>query len=159
MVMVLDRTGRPRHPEKARNPDTPLLRKPEWIRVKAPGSPQYFATREIVRETRSCNRLRGSELPQYWRMLVAEACNVHADGRYLHARLRVLQCAHGLPEPLDASEPGRVGEAVARMGLAHAVITSVDRDDLEDGGARHFALTVAAIREASPADDRGTAHP
>ncbi len=148
--MVLDRTGRPRHPEKARNPDTPLLRKPEWIRVKAPGSPQYLATREIVRKhglVTVCEEASCPNIGECWSqqhatfMLMGDTCTRACA--FCNVRT-------GLPEPLDASEPGRVGEAVARMGLAHAVITSVDRDDLEDGGARHFALTVAAIRKASP---------
>jgi lipoic acid synthetase len=151
MVTVLDRTTRPRHPEKARNPDTPLLRKPEWIRVKAPGSPQYFATRQIVRDHRLVTVCEEASCPN-----IGECWSVRHATFMLMGDTCTRACAFcnvrtGLPEPLDADEPGRVGEAVARMGLAHAVITSVDRDDLDDGGARHFARTVAAIRQASPA--------
>ena len=151
MVTVLDRSVRPRHPEKARNPDTPLLRKPDWIRVKAPGSPQYLATRQIVREyglVTVCEEAGCPNIGECWSqkhatfMLMGDTCTRACA--FCNVRT-------GLPEKLDAGEPGRVGEAVARMGLSHAVITSVDRDDLEDGGARHFALTVAAIRRASPA--------
>ena len=151
MVTVLDRSARPRHPEKARNPDTPLLRKPDWIRVKAPGSPQYFATRQIVREhglVTVCEEAGCPNIGECWSqkhatfMLMGDTCTRACA--FCNVRT-------GLPEKLDAGEPGRVGEAVARLGLAHAVITSVDRDDLDDGGARHFALTVAAIRRASPA--------
>ena len=151
MVTVLDSSARPRHPEKAGNPDTPLLRKPQWIRVKAPGSAQYFATRQIVREhrlTTVCEEASCPNIGECWSlrhatfMLMGDTCTRACA--FCNVRT-------GLPEMLDAGEPGRVGEAVARMGLAHAVITSVDRDDLEDGGARHFAMTVAAIRRASPA--------
>ncbi|MDP9138228.1 MAG: lipoyl synthase, partial [Pseudomonadota bacterium] len=151
MVTVLDRSARPRHPEKARNPDSPLLRKPEWIRVRAPGSPEYFATRQIVREHKLvtvCEEAGCPNIGECWSrkhatfMLMGDTCTRACA--FCNVRT-------GVPEMLDAGEPGRVGEAVARMGLAHAVITSVDRDDLDDGGARHFALTVAAIRRASPA--------
>jgi lipoic acid synthetase len=150
MVTVLDRTARPRHPEKARNPDTPLLRKPDWIRVRAPGSPQYFATREIVRQHRLVTVCEEASCPN-----IGECWSVRHATFMLMGDTCTRACAFcnvrtGLPQPLDDDEPQRVGEAVARMGLAHAVITSVDRDDLADGGARHFARTIAAIRQSSP---------
>jgi lipoic acid synthetase len=128
-----------------------VLRKPEWIRVKAPGSPQFLATRQIVREhglVTVCEEASCPNIGECWSlkhatfMLMGDTCTRACA--FCNVRT-------GLPEMLDASEPGRVGEAVARMGLSHAVITSVDRDDLDDGGARHFAMTVAAIRSASPA--------
>jgi lipoyl synthase len=77
-----------------------------------------------------------------------EARHLHADGRHLHPGLRLLQRQNGLPGPLDEAEPDSVADAVARMGLMHSVITSVDRDDLDDGGAGHFARTIGAIRAA-----------
>jgi lipoic acid synthetase len=148
MVTVLD--ARPRHPEKAHRPDTPVLRKPDWIRVKAPGSPVYNETRAIVRDNRLvtvCEEAGCPNIGECWSkrhatfMIMGDTCTRACA--FCNVRT-------GLPGPLDAGEPERVGDAVARMGLAHAVITSVDRDDLEDGGARHFAQTIAAIRRASP---------
>jgi lipoic acid synthetase len=148
MVTVLE--ARPRHPEKARRPDTPVLRKPEWIRVKAPGSPAYNETRAIVRENRLvtvCEEAGCPNIGECWSkkhatfMILGDTCTRACA--FCNVRT-------GLPGPVDDSEPDRVADAVARMGLAHAVVTSVDRDDLDDGGAEHFARTIAAIRKASP---------
>jgi lipoic acid synthetase len=150
MVTVLDRSTRPRHPEKVRNPDTPLLRKPEWIRVRAPGSPQYHATRKIVREHRLVTVCEEASCPNIGECWSAKHATFMLMGDTCTRSCAFCNVRTGLPDRLDESEPERVAEAVARMGLAHAVITSVDRDDLEDGGARHFALTVTAIRRASP---------
>jgi lipoic acid synthetase len=150
MVTVLDRSTRPRHPEKVRNPDTPLLRKPEWIRVRAPGSPQYHATRKIVREHRLVTVCEEASCPNIGECWSAKHATFMLMGDTCTRACAFCNVRTGLPDRLDESEPERVAEAVVRMGLAHAVITSVDRDDLEDGGARHFALTVAAIRRASP---------
>jgi len=94
--------------------------------------------------------LRGSELSQHWRVLGEEARDLHDHGRYLHSRLAFCNVRTGLPGPLDADEPVKVAEAVAKLGLEHVVVTSVDRDDLSDGGAAHFAATIAAIRATSP---------
>jgi lipoic acid synthetase len=148
MVTVIE--GKPRHPEKVRRPDTPLLRKPDWIRVKAPGSPVYSETRKIVRDNglvTVCEEAGCPNIGECWSkrhatfMIMGDTCT---------RACAFCNVKTGLPEPLTADEPERVAEAVARMGLSHAVITSVDRDDLEDGGARHFARTIAAIRSASP---------
>ncbi|MGH6822204.1 MAG: lipoyl synthase [Methylocella sp.] len=141
---------RPRHPEKAHRPDQPVARKPEWIRVKAPGSAQWAATQKIVREHGLVTVCEEAGCP-----------NIGACWEKKHATFMIMGdtctrgCAFcnvktGLPRALDPSEPARVAEAVKKLGLAHAVITSVDRDDLDDGGARHFAKVVAAIRAASP---------
>src|SRR5450631_3328275 len=140
----------PRHPEKAHRPDQPVSRKPEWIRVKAPGSAQWAATRAIVKEHGLVTVCEEAGCP-----------NIGACWEKKHATFMIMgdvctrACAFcnvrtGLPRALDPSEPARVGEAVKKLGLAHAVITSVDRDDLDDGGAGHFASVVAAIRAASP---------
>jgi lipoic acid synthetase len=140
-----------RHPEKQARPDTPLLRKPEWLRVRAPGSPGYAATRQIVREhglVTVCEEAGCPNIGECWEkshatmMIMGEVCT-RACG--------FCNVATGKPGPLDPTEPARVGDAVAKMGLAHVVITSVDRDDLADGGAAHFARTVEAIRTAAPA--------
>jgi lipoyl synthase len=142
--------GPPRHPEKAHRPDQPVARKPPWIRVKAPGSPVYSETMSLVREfklTTVCEEARCPNIGECWDkrhatfMIMGETCTRACA--FCNVRT-------GLPGPLDEDEPSRVADAVARLGLAHVVVTSVDRDDLADGGARHFARTIAAIRRASP---------
>jgi lipoic acid synthetase len=154
MALVLDlvnRDPRPRHPEKAGRPDQPLLRKPEWLRVKAPGSPQWAATNRIVKDNKLvtvCEEAGCPNIGECWEkkhatfMIMGDTCTRACA--FCNVRT-------GLPGALDAGEPARVGEAVAKLGLNHVVVTSVDRDDLADGGAEHFASTVAAIREAAPA--------
>jgi lipoic acid synthetase len=152
MAVVIDKLGapRPRHPEKQNRPDTPLLRKPEWLRVRAPGSPGYAATREIVRTHRLvtvCEEAACPNIGECWDkshatfMILGEVCT---------RACAFCNVATGKPDAVDAGEPARVGEAVAKMGLKHVVITSVDRDDLADGGARQFVEVIQAIRGASP---------
>ncbi len=150
--MVADelKPARLRHPEKAHRPDNPVARKPAWIRVKAPGSPVYAETMSLVREhklTTVCEEARCPNIGECWDkrhatfMIMGETCT---------RACAFCNVATGLPGPLDAGEPERVAEAVAKLGLAHVVITSVDRDDLPDGGAGHFAKTIRAIRRAAP---------
>ena len=148
MVTVLD--TRPRHPEKAHRPETPILRKPEWIRVKAPGSAVYSETREIVRKNglvTVCEEAGCPNIGECWSkkhatfMIMGDTCT---------RACAFCNVKTGLPGPLDPSEPEKVADAVARMGLAHSVITSVDRDDLADGGGQHFARVIRAIRKTSP---------
>jgi lipoic acid synthetase len=150
MVVVLD-TVRPRHPEKAHRPDSTPLRKPEWIRVKAPNSRGYAETAAVVR-THGLNTV-----------CVEAGCpNIGECWEKKHATFMIMgdtctrACAFcnvktGLPGPLDPQEPERVAEATARLGLSHVVVTSVDRDDLPDGGAGHFAAVIRAIRARNPA--------
>jgi lipoic acid synthetase len=139
-----------RHPEKARNPDSPVLRKPDWIRVKAPLGREYSQTEAIVREHGLHTVCQEAGCP-----------NIGECWTHRHATMMIMgdtctrACAFcnvktGLPGPLDAGEPARVADAVAKLGLKHVVVTSVDRDDLPDGGAKHFAETIHAIRRASP---------
>ncbi len=144
------RTARPRHPEKAHRPDQPVARKPAWIRVKAPGSPLYAETRRIVRELKLvtvCEEANCPNIGECWEkrhatfMIMGETCTRACA--FCNVRT-------GLPDALDTNEPARVAEAVAALGLSHVVVTSVDRDDLSDGGAEHFARTIAAIRSAAP---------
>jgi lipoyl synthase len=156
MVNVLDMRSvptaadLPRHPEKIHKPDTPLLRKPEWIRVKAPGSVDYAKTREIVRahglhtvcEEAGCPNIGECWSKRHATMLIMGAVCTRACA-FCNVRT-------GLPGPLDPREPENVAQAVAKLGLAHVVITSVDRDDLPDGGAAHFAEVIAAIRSITP---------
>ena len=152
MVTVLDSTAkeRPRHPEKAKRPDTPVLRKPDWIRVKAPGSPVYNETRNIVREhglVTVCEEAGCPNIGECWTkrhatfMIMGDTCTRACA--FCNVRT-------GLPGPLDPLEPDGVAKAVEKLMLKHVVITSVDRDDLADGGARHFARTIGAIRERTP---------
>ena len=148
MTTVLD--TRPRHPEKAHRADTPLLRKPEWIRVKAPGSPVYAETQKIVRENglvTVCEEAGCPNIGECWSkkhatfMIMGDTCT---------RACAFCNVKTGLPQALEQDEPERVADAIARMGLAHAVITSVDRDDLDDGGAQHFARVIRATRAATP---------
>ena len=148
MVTILD--NKPRHPEKVHRPDTPVLRKPEWIRVKAPGSARYLETKAIVREHglhTVCEEAGCPNIGECWTerhttmMIMGDTCTRACA--FCNVRT-------GMPLPLDHDEPRRVGDAVAKLGLAHVVITSVDRDDLADGGAGHFAAVIRAIRSAAP---------
>ena len=156
MTVVIDtlkddpRAQRPRHPEKAHRPDQPVARKPAWIRAKAPGSEGYAATRAIVREhglVTVCEEARCPNIGECWEkkhatfMIMGETCTRACA--FCNVRT-------GIPEALEAAEPARVADAVAKLGLTHVVVTSVDRDDLADGGAEHFARTIRAIREVSP---------
>jgi lipoic acid synthetase len=151
MAVVLDTVGgRPRHPEKAHRPDTPLHRKPDWIRVKAPVSKGYLATREIVRASglvTVCEEAGCPNIGECWDkkhatfLIMGDTCTRACS--FCNVRT-------GLPGPLDPEEPIRVAEATAKLGLTHVVVTSVDRDDLDDGGAGHFAGTIHAIRERCP---------
>jgi lipoic acid synthetase len=156
MTRVLDliasdpRAERPRHPEKAHRPDQPVARKPSWIRAKAPGSIGYSATRAIVREhglVTVCEEARCPNIGECWEkkhatfMIMGDTCTRACA--FCNVRT-------GLPGALEAAEPERVADAVAKLGLSHVVVTSVDRDDLADGGAAHFAATIRAIRASSP---------
>jgi lipoic acid synthetase len=151
MTIVLDHSAkRPRHPEKAHRPDTPLLRKPDWIRVKAPVSKGYAATHAIVREHglhTVCEEAGCPNIGECWEkkhatfMILGDTCT---------RACAFCNVKTGLPGPLDPREPAHVADATAKLGLTHVVVTSVDRDDLEDGGAGHFADTIRAIRARCP---------
>jgi len=139
-----------RHPEKQKRPESAPLRKPDWLRVRAPSSPTYFETRNIMRDHKLstvCEEAACPNIAECWAqkhatmMIMGETCT-RACG--------FCNVATGLPRPLDPQEPGHVAEAVAKLGLSHVVVTSVDRDDLADGGAAHFAAVIGAIRAAAP---------
>jgi lipoyl synthase len=152
MVVVLDTiAASPRHPEKAHRPDTATLRKPDWIRVKAPGSDAYAATRRIVREHglhTVCEEAGCPNIGQCWE---ARHATMMIMGDVCTRACAFCNVKTGLPRPLDHAEPARLADAVAKLGLAHVVITSVDRDDLGDGGATHFARVIRAVRDRNPA--------
>lgn len=139
-----------RHPEKAALPDHPSPRKPPWIRVKAPVSLEYHATRRLIREHglhTVCEEAACPNIGECWKKKHA---TVMILGATCTRACSFCNVATGRPDLLDPHEPERVGEAVGKLGLAHIVVTSVDRDDLDDGGAGHFARTIAAIRAAAP---------
>jgi lipoic acid synthetase len=154
MSIVFDQTGKDRrgvrHPEKAGRPDTPVLRKPDWIRVKAPTSREYNETRAIVRAHdlhTVCEEAGCPNIGECWTkghatfMIMGDTCT---------RACAFCNVKTGLPGALDAHEPENVALAVEKLGLSHVVVTSVDRDDLDDGGAAHFAATVRAIRARAP---------
>ncbi|HUZ31349.1 MAG TPA: lipoyl synthase [Xanthobacteraceae bacterium] len=153
MAVVIDTVGaasRPRHPEKAHRPDQASPRKPDWIRVKAPVSPGYAATRDIVRAHglhTVCEEAGCPNIGECWEkkhatfMIMGDTCT---------RACAFCDVKTGLPGALDPAEPARVADATAKLGLAHVVITSVDRDDLDDGGAAHFAAVIRAIRARCP---------
>jgi lipoic acid synthetase len=156
MVTVIDTkrglrpAGALRHPEKRERPDSAVQRKPDWIRVKAPTSAGYNATRAVVREhglVTVCEEAGCPNIGECWEkshatmMIMGETCT---------RACAFCNVATGIPKPLDPTEPERVADAVLKLGLKHVVITSVDRDDLADGGAAHFASVVRAIRAATP---------
>ena len=150
MVTILDSKTKPRHPEKAHKPDTPILKKPEWIRVKAPGSAVYAETQKIVRENKLVTVCEEAGCPNIGECWSKKHATFMIMGDTCTRACAFCNVKTGMPDALTQDEPEKVADAIARMGLAHAVITSVDRDDLADGGADHFARTIRAIRTASP---------
>ena len=149
-MTLLDEPTRPRHPEKAGKPDQAQPPKPDWIRVRAPGSAAYRETDEIVRKhglVTVCQEAGCPNIGECWAkrhatfMIMGDTCT---------RACAFCNVKTGLPRPLNPREPARIADAVAKLGLAHVVITSVDRDDLADGGAEHFAQVVRAIRAKSP---------
>jgi lipoic acid synthetase len=156
MAVVIDnvlgpsRPSRLRHPEKAHRPDQPALRKPDWIRVKAPVSPGYAETWRIVRENglhTVCEEAGCPNIGECWEkkhatfMIMGDTCT---------RACAFCNVKTGLPGGLDPAEPAHVAAATEKLGLSHIVITSVDRDDLDDGGAAHFAAVIGAVRSRCP---------
>jgi lipoyl synthase len=154
MAVVIDTvfgtSGAQRHPEKAHRPDQPSARKPDWIRVKAPVSPGYLETQRIVRANglhTVCEEAGCPNIGECWEkkhatfMIMGDTCT---------RACAFCNVKTGLPGALDPAEPERVAQATAKLGLAHVVITSVDRDDLDDGGAAHFGAVIRAIRARCP---------
>jgi lipoic acid synthetase len=154
MTLVLDTdtvsVGRPRHPEKVHRADTPVQKKPDWIRVKAPVSSGYLQTRAIVKEHglhTVCEEAGCPNIGECWEkkhatfMIMGDTCT---------RACAFCNVKTGMPSALDPAEPEHVADAIAKLGLSHVVITSVDRDDLADGGAQHFAEVISAIRVRCP---------
>ena len=141
-----------RHPEKQKRAENPIQRKPDWIRVKAPGSPKWAETKKIVKENglvTVCEEAGCPNIGECWEkkhatfMIMGDTCT---------RACAFCNVKTGVPQALDPDEPAKIAIAVGKLGLEHVVITSVDRDDLEDGGAAHFAEVIRAIRAGSPED-------
>ncbi len=141
---------RPRHPEKVNNPDSPSPRKPAWIRVKAPGSPEYLKTRALMREHNLHTVCEEAACPNIGECWSQRHATMMIMGDICTRACAFCNVATGRPRHLDPDEPQHVGEAVGQLGLRHVVITSVDRDDLPDGGAAHFARVIECVRAAAP---------
>jgi len=151
LVTLIDRTDtRPRHPEKANRPENEMLRKPDWIRVKAPGSPIYKETQQIVRENGLVTVCEEAGCPNIGECWSKKHATMMIMGEICTRACAFCNVRTGLPTALDPHEPENVAIAVEKLGLAHVVITSVDRDDLPDGGAEHFAQVIRAIRARTP---------
>jgi lipoic acid synthetase len=154
MVTVIDTVtevkARQRHPEKARLPDTPVMPKPPWIRVKAPGAHAFDRTRAVLRTHRLHTVCEEAACPNIGECWEKRHATVMIMGDVCTRACAFCNVATGKPTRLDEGEPARVADAIAALELNHVVVTSVDRDDLADGGATHFARTIAAIRHAAP---------
>src|SRR6188768_2930563 len=148
MVTLLE--GRVRHPEKVNRPEAEVLRKPDWIRVRAPGSAVYKETQQIVRENNLVTVCEEAGCPNIGECWSKKHATMMIMGEICTRACAFCNVRTGLPTALDPNEPENVARAVAKLGLNHVVITSVDRDDLADGGAGHFAQVIRAIRSVSP---------
>ncbi|MBT4873085.1 MAG: lipoyl synthase, partial [Marinovum sp.] len=140
-----------RHPEKAHRPDNAQPKKPDWIRVKAPTSDGYKKTRNIMRDNKLVTVCEEAGCPNVGECWSQGHATMMIMGEVCTRACSFCNIATGKPpDALDVFEPGRVADAVAKLGLQHVVITSVDRDDIADGGAEHFAQTIRAVRHRSP---------
>jgi len=150
MPEVNTRKGAERHPEKRKNPDRPQPHRPPWLRVKAPVSAAYGETRALMRDLNLVTVCEEAACPNIGECWAQKHATMMILGSVCTRACAFCNVATGRPDLLDPHEPEHVGTAVARLGLRHVVITSVDRDDLADGGAQHFADTIAAVRQLSP---------
>ncbi len=157
MVTLIDTSKNPalrhealRHPEKAHRPDTPMLRKPSWIRVKAPGGKIYQETKDIIRENNIVTICSEGGCPNIGECFSQKHASFMIMGEICTRACAFCNVATGRPLPLDVNEPENIAKAIEKLGLKHVVITSVDRDDLDDGGARHFANVIRETRNRCP---------
>ena len=139
-----------RHPEKLKNKDSTQIKKPEWLRVRVSGSDKFLETKKILQESNIvtvCEEANCPNMSECWQknhatfMIMGDTCT---------RACAFCNVKTGLPEKLDVFEPYKISQAVKKMNLSHVVITSVDRDDLVDGGADHFVKTISAIRKVTP---------
>ncbi len=150
MPQLNTRKGADRHPEKQKNPDRPQPRRPEWLRVKAPVSKAYIETRNLMRDHNLITVCEEAACPNIGECWSKRHATMMILGSVCTRACAFCNVATGRPDLLDPHEPENVGKAVAILELKHVVITSVDRDDLDDGGAQHFADTICSIRLRSP---------
>jgi lipoic acid synthetase len=150
VTLIDSNSTRPRHPEKANRPEHEMLRKPDWIRVKAPGSLVYRETQQIVRENGLVTVCEEAGCPNIGECWSKKHATMMIMGEICTRACAFCNVRTGLPTALDQNEPENVAIAVEKLGLSHVVITSVDRDDLPDGGAEHFAQVIRAIRRRTP---------
>jgi len=150
MPQINIRKGAERHPEKQKNPDRPQPHRPDWLRVKAPVSKTYNETRKLMRAHNLVTVCEEAACPNIGECWSQKHATMMILGSVCTRACAFCNVATGRPDLLDPHEPENVGAAVATLGLKHVVITSVDRDDLDDGGAQHFADTIGAIRAQSP---------
>ena len=143
--------GEARHPEKAKNPPRPQPKRPDWLRVKAPQSEGYTQTRDIIREHNLVTVCEEAACPNIGECWQKKHATMMILGSVCTRACAFCNVATGRPDQLDPHEPTRVADAVAKLQLNHVVITSVDRDDLDDGGAGHFAQVISEIRTRTPA--------
>ena len=139
-----------RHPEKRNNKETSQIKKPDWLRVRVSGSEKFLKTKKILSDSKIvtvCEEANCPNISECWQknhatfMIMGDTCT---------RACAFCNVKTGLPDKLDVFEPYKISQAVKKMDLSHVVITSVDRDDLDDGGAEHFAKTINAIRKISP---------
>ena len=139
-----------RHPEKRNNKETSQIKKPDWLRVRVSGSEKFLKTKKILSDSKIvtvCEEANCPNISECWQknhatfMIMGDTCT---------RACAFCNVKTGLPDKLDVFEPYKISQAVKKMDLSHVVITSVDRDDLDDGGAEHFAKTIYAIRKISP---------
>jgi lipoic acid synthetase len=127
------------------------LRKPEWIRVRAGGGERFGEIKRILREAKLHTVCEEASCPNIGECFGHGTATFMIMGDLCTRRCPFCDVAHGRPQPLDAEEPRHLAETIARLGLRYVVITSVDRDDLRDGGAGHFVECIRAVRALSPA--------
>ena len=139
-----------RHPEKAHRSDNASPKKPSWIRVKAPTSKGFFETRNIIQEHGLSTVCQEAGCPNVGECWAQGHATMMIMGEICTRGCTFCNVATGRPDALDPFEPARVAQAVEKLGLSHVVITSVDRDDLKDGGAEHIAQTIRAVRRKRP---------
>ena len=139
-----------RHPEKAHRPDNPIQRKPDWIRVRAPNSPEYAETKRLMRQYGLTTVCEEAACPNIGECLKQKHATFMIMGETCTRACAFCNVATGKPGALNPHEPANIAEAVGKLGLSHVVVTSVDRDDLDDGGAGHFAEVIAALRNSAP---------
>ncbi len=154
--MVMDKdlgsagVGALRHPEKRNRPDNPIQRKPDWIRVKAPVSKTYGEVRDLMRSLNLATVCEEAACPNIGECWAQKHATIMIMGDTCTRACAFCNVATGMPKPLDPMEPTNVSVAIGALGLKHVVITSVDRDDLDDGGAQHFSEVVQRLRVTAP---------